>query len=355
MILQCRALAAGYGKTTILRDISTSFAAGRMYGVLGPNGCGKTTFLRTLAGLQPPLSGQIVLQGQRLEQYSSQALAQRLAVVLTDRLRLDHVTGYEVVAMGRYPYTGFFGRLSARDHSLVRQYLTLCQADALADIPLAEMSDGQRQKILLARGLVQETPILLLDEPTSHLDLYHKLELLQILREICQKQQRLVITTLHEPELALKSCDAFLCIGQGRLLQQCTVDDNVALDHLSELYGLQRGQFDVVSGLAEFYNPHTLQVIVCGSDLGTPALLRRLQQLGIGYGLAAVAADSVAARIAWSMGCPVQQTVPLDWLRQAKLVLDYTSRFVVEGTDLSIVPAAGMQVGALDQLLREIG
>lgn len=323
MMLQCEQLTAGYDKRPVLRQLDVTMEPGRLYAILGPNGCGKTTLLRTLAGLLPPLAGVVRLNGKPLAAYRHKDLAQHLAVVLTNRQISDNATGYEIVSLGRYPHTGFFGRLSRRDHAMVQQYLELCQASHLADQPLRQMSDGERQKIFLARGLAQETEILLLDEPTSHLDVHHKLELLQILRQICREQQRLVVTTLHEPELALKSCDYFLLVGQGRLQQQGDIDTLLQRDCLNGLYQLQPQQLDSSSGLVEFRHSLPVQVAFVGSDERTAVLLRRLQQLGVGYCCMAVADDAVAARVARAMGAAVSEEIDLQLLAQASIVVAY--------------------------------
>lgn len=357
VMMECRNLAVGYRGHTVLKQITAAFSAGKMYAILGPNGCGKTTLLRTLARLLPIASGEILVQGKSLTAYSSKTLAKQIAVVLTSENQLEQATGYEIVSMGRYPHTGFFGRLSAHDHALVQNYLSICQAGELADQFLQEMSDGQRQKVFLARALAQETNILLLDEPTSHLDIRHKLEILQILRQICREQNRLVITSLHEPELALKSCDYFLLAGQGCIQQQGTIDDIIGQrDVINVLYGLQQQQFDRLSNLVEFTQQQLVTVVLFGSDLHTPILMRKLQQMGIGYCLTEVADSDIAACVARSMGAVVQQEVDREILQQACLVIDYTGKVDdIKGwapAAVAVVAGHGLTAAELETLLK---
>lgn len=204
--------------TQIVTGITTEARAGRLTAVLGPNGAGKSTLLRSLIGLQPVLTGEVRIGGADLLTLSLADRARLAAVVLTDRVDAGLLTGREVVELGRQPYQGFARRMSKREHDLVQRSLDQLHAGSLADQRLMEMSDGQRQRILLARALAQEPKLLILDEPTAFLDVGARVDLMALLKVIAASRQITVLVSTHEVELALRMSDLVWLINGARLV-----------------------------------------------------------------------------------------------------------------------------------------
>ena len=200
--VETNALAIGYGKAALARDIALGAAKGQVLALIGPNGAGKSTLLKTLAGQLAPLGGAVLLDGQELARIPGNARAQKLALMLPHTRRTELTTCFEFAAAGRIPYTGRLGILSAEDKKQVQNALELVGAAHLADRDFNCVSDGQRQRILLARAVCQQPQVLLLDEPTSFLDVKGKIELLTILQKLAHTQQLAVIVTLHELDMA---------------------------------------------------------------------------------------------------------------------------------------------------------
>ena len=216
-LLQLDALTTGYEDKPIVKDISFTAEDGEILSLIGPNGAGKTTLLRTLCRQLPKLAGEIRLKGEPVETWDRKAYAQTVAVVLTERLRTELMTCFDVVAAGRYPYTGRFGLLSDEDKAIVQDMMALTDVEPLADRDFGQISDGQRQRVLLARALCQEPQLLLLDEPTSFLDIRYKLEFLDALRRLSRERGFTVIMSLHEVELAAEFSDRIAVLTNGRL------------------------------------------------------------------------------------------------------------------------------------------
>mgnify|MGYP000813052678 FL=1 len=201
--VETNALAIGYGKAALAQDIALGAAKGQVLALIGPNGAGKSTLLKTLAGQLAPLGGAVLLDGQELAHIPGNARAQKLALMLPHTRRTELTTCFEFAAAGRIPYTGRLGILSAEDKKQVQSALELVGAAHLADRDFNCVSDGQRQRILLARAVCQQPQVLLLDEPTSFLDVKGKIELLTILQKLAHTQQLAVIVTLHELDICL--------------------------------------------------------------------------------------------------------------------------------------------------------
>ena len=203
-------LTIGYENHVVQRDVSFSLFAGEMVCMLGPNGCGKSTLLRTLVGLQPALNGSFkVVEFQRFNVQSA------IALVLTERLSLDNTTVHDVVAMGRYSYTSFLGGLSANDEQVIAQSLSAVGLEGTEHTYFNAHSDGEKQRALIAKAIAQETPIILLDEPTAHLDLPNRIRILQLLRRLAHEQGKTILISTHELDLAIQLSDRILLLSEN--------------------------------------------------------------------------------------------------------------------------------------------
>jgi iron complex transport system ATP-binding protein len=193
--------------------------SGEMVCMLGPNGCGKSTLLRTLAGLQPTLSGSFKIQNSEFTNQNSS-----LSIVLTERLTLDNTTVHDVVAMGRHPYTNFLGGLSEEDELIIRQSLDSVGLNGTENSFFNDHSDGEKQRTLIAKALAQETAIILLDEPTAHLDLPNRIRVLQLLRRVAHEQGKTILISTHELDLAIKLSDRIMLMTPGKGIKLDTPD-----------------------------------------------------------------------------------------------------------------------------------
>ena len=200
-------LTVGYDGKPLISDISIGIEKGEILTLIGPNGSGKSTILKSITRHLESISGVVTIDGTDMRRMSGRDVATRLSVVLTERIHPELMTCGDIVATGRYPYTNHFGILTAKDREIVRESLRRVHALELYDRDFGEISDGQRQRILLARAICQEPEIIVLDEPTSYLDIRHKLELLNILSEMAKDRGITVVMSLHEIDLAYKISD----------------------------------------------------------------------------------------------------------------------------------------------------
>ena len=284
VILHAQALTAGYHRTAVIQDAALQLSSGEILTLIGPNGAGKSTLLRSLIRQLPPMSGVIMLHGKALQTVSPNRLARQMAVVMTDRIRPELMTCGEVVRTGRYPYTGHLGILSCEDEAFVREAMELVEITPLRDTPFQSVSDGQRQRVMLARAICQQPEILVLDEPTSYLDIRHKLELCSVLRRIARKRGVAILMTLHELELALKCSDRIVCVRQGRIEKSGTPEEIIQDDYISRSFRLDRGSFDPVSGTLELEPPcGTPELFVIGGGGTAIPLYRTLQRREIPF------------------------------------------------------------------------
>lgn len=236
-------------ETVVQSGLSFALRQGEMVCMLGPNGCGKSTLLRTLAGLQPALGGEYEVMGDELRVRGEKAKS--IALVLTERLSMDNTTVHDVVAMGRYPYTSFLGGLTDEDERVIQEALTDVGFEQSAISILSPQgarllqqstfnahSDGEKQRILIAKALAQQTPIILLDEPTAHLDLPHRILILRLLRRLAHEQGKTVLISTHELDLALALSDRILLMTPHQGIQLDTAEALKKADAFTSAFGM---------------------------------------------------------------------------------------------------------------------
>lgn len=272
-------LRVGYDRTVLLDGINIQVDPGRVTTLIGPNGAGKSTILRTLAGQLEALGGRVLLLGTDMRQLSEKERAVNLSVVMTDRIRTSFMSCRDVAASGRYPYTGRLGILTDTDREKVEETLHLVHAEDVADQDFMKISDGQRQRVMLARALCQEPSVLLLDEPTSFLDLRFKLDILEIIRDAAREKKIAVLMSLHDIDLAQKISDTVVCIGEDRSIMQGTPEEIFSGDGIRKLYHLPEGAYDPLLGISQLPackgEPRIFLIGGGGSGISTCYRLRR--------------------------------------------------------------------------------
>jgi iron complex transport system ATP-binding protein len=257
-VLQTRDLAVGYGSTKLAQHLNLALHQGELVALLGPNGAGKTTLLRTLSGMQSPLAGEVLIAGKDVSRLQARELAQHLSIVLTDRPPLGMMTGYELVALGRHPHTDWSGRLREQDRERVDWAVDAVGATPFAARAMTELSDGQRQKLMIARALAQETPLLLLDEPTAFLDLPRRVELMRLLRDCARDLHRAVLLSTHDLDLALRTADRLWLFSEAGEVHDGAPEDLILSGAFAKIFldaGIDGVEFDASSGTFQLTQP----------------------------------------------------------------------------------------------------
>ena len=298
--LELRGLDVGHGARPLVRDVCLAVRPGQVVALIGPNGSGKTTILRTVAGQLRALGGVVELFGQALDDFPATERARTMSVMLTGRPSTELLTCRDVVEAGRYPFTGRLGVLGAQDHEAVTAAMSATGVLGLAERDFAHVSDGQRQRVLLARALCQEPRVLLLDEPTSYLDVRSQLEVLQLLRHEARERGIAVVASLHEIDLAQKAADHVICIKDGRVALQGAPDEVFTAERVAELYDLAPGAYDPAFGSVELARPEGKPevFVIAGGGTGA-ACFRRLAREGAPFATGVLHehdADGVLAR-----------------------------------------------------------
>lgn len=277
-------LKAGYGRKVILSGVEITAERGRITTLIGPNGCGKSTLLRTAAKQLPALSGSIFLDGRSLAGTTPNELAKKLSILLTERISPELMTCRDVVESGRYPYTGRLGILSGQDKSAVAEAMELTSTAELSELDFSRISDGQRQRVMLARAICQQPELLILDEPTSFLDIRHKLELLNTLKKLVREKNTAVLMSLHELDLAERVSDKIVCIDGGKVGRVGAPGEIFSGGYISRLYGIDEHSFSEINGCAELERPSgTPKVFVVSGGGKSSGIFRGLQRLGIPF------------------------------------------------------------------------
>lgn len=281
-ILSAERLAAGYGKKAVVSGLSLNAAKGQVICLLGPNGAGKTTVLRTLSGLLAPVGGAVKIEGTNLARLKQKELSRRLSLVLTESVSPSLMTVEALVSMGRAPYTGMMGRLTDEDRRIVGEALKAVGADSLRGRYYAELSDGEKQKVMIARALVQEPRLMILDEPTSHLDIRHKIEVIRVLQSLAREKDITCILSLHDIDLALKGCQVVLLVKDGKIAAQGTPEEIVRSGSIQTLYGIENARYSELLGAVELAGPSSNEIFVTGGAGSGIPLYRALSRNGFG-------------------------------------------------------------------------
>ncbi len=221
-VLEAKNLTVGYrskkDNVNIASNINFKIRKGNLVGLVGANGIGKSTLIRTLINTQPALNGTVLLNGKPTENISPNELAQQLSVVLTEPLLAKNLSVYELIALGRYPYTNWIGQLTVNDNDVIESAITLVGINAFKQKKCHELSDGQLQKVMIARALAQDTDVIVLDEPTTHLDMYHKAYILKLLKKLTKQTGKTILFSSHEIDLAIQLCDTMLVMQENTVV-----------------------------------------------------------------------------------------------------------------------------------------
>ncbi|MFA6871741.1 MAG: ABC transporter ATP-binding protein [Bacteroidaceae bacterium] len=278
----------------VQKELSLSVGEGEMICLIGPNGCGKSTLLRTLAGLQKPLAGDLFLGDLSLSTLSPSERSKHLAVVLTDKVDIANFTVGNIVALGRHPYTNWLGQLTAEDHFLMDQSLDQVHLSAYKDRLLGELSDGELQRAMIARALVQDTPIILLDEPTAHLDLPNRVEVMMLLRELAKQTHKSILLSTHELDLALQTSDLIWLMSAQKGVVVGAPEDLIIQGELQQVFANPSYTFSDATGAFCLKHQTTLfSVSVVASGTGNCTIWTRRALERNGFSIVDNAACSI--------------------------------------------------------------
>ncbi|MCD8157305.1 MAG: ABC transporter ATP-binding protein [Clostridiales bacterium] len=277
-------LTVGYQGVPLIRDIEIHTQRGEILTLIGPNGAGKTTIMKSIIRQLAPLAGVVCLDGKSLQAISPRELSEKMSVVLTERIHPERMTCEDVVATGRYPYTGRFGILGERDRQAVREAMEAVNILDLAECDFEKTSDGQKQRIMLARAFCQEPELIVLDEPTSFLDIRYKLEFLTVLQKMARERDLSVILSLHELDLAERISDRVACIRGDRIDRLGTPEEIFTDGYIESLFQVTVGSCDGRTGSLELAaprgKPEVFIIAGCGTGM---AVFRRLQREAVPF------------------------------------------------------------------------
>ncbi len=339
-------LAVGYNGKELIHDIDIALDKGSILTLIGPNGAGKSTILKTIARQLAQIRGSVVLDGSDLFSMGAKELAKKQAVVLTDRIRPELYTVRELVGLGRYPYTNLVGKMTDEDKRIVEDSLALVNAVDIAERDFMTLSDGQKQRVILARALAQQPELLILDEPTAFLDIKHKTELLSVLRFLARERAMTVIMSLHEIDLAAKASDYPLCVKGDVIKAFGTPDDVFRNLPMEELYELEKGSYNAAFGSVELEKPIGAPrvFVISGAGCGIP-IFRKLQRERIPFAAGILFENDIDCEIAKALAaecviCPAFQPMNDEQFERAKALM----------LDCESVIDAGTPVGALNAM-----
>ena len=277
-------LTVGYDRIPLIKNINLGVRPGEILTLIGPNGSGKSTILKTITKRLKTIGGSVFLGKESMRELTDSEISRHLSMVMTERIHTELLSGRDVVATGRYPYTGRLGILSQQDWKKVDEAIALVHAGEVQQQDFRRISDGQRQRLMLARAICQDTQVLILDEPTSYLDMGFKLDILTTIRMLARKKNLAVIMSLHELDLAQKISDTIACVKGDRIDRVGTPEEIFSGDYVQQLYGVKSRQFDPQTGQAFLERPEGApEVFVIGGGGTGLAVYNRLQRQNIPF------------------------------------------------------------------------
>ncbi|MFH5831834.1 ABC transporter ATP-binding protein [Halalkalibaculum sp. DA384] len=283
-ILATRKLSIGYkGKNrpaVVAGELNLFLKKGELVGLLGPNGSGKSTLIRTLARMQRPLNGRILLEGSDLASLPMKEVAKKVSTVLTDRIRIGNLTVYNLIAFGRSPYTGMMGKLREEDREIVHWAIEATGLQRFVERDILKLSDGERQKVMIARALAQDTPVILLDEPTAHLDLPNRVEIIRLLRKLARDTGKAILMSTHELDLALKASDQVWLMDRETDIRCGTPEDLVLNGSFEEVFQQESFDFDRKTGSFKIHQNCGRQITLSGDEVSKYWTTRALEREG---------------------------------------------------------------------------
>lgn len=247
-ILTSKYLTVGYKNKQVLSELNLSLNAGELTCLLGPNGSGKSTLIRSMTGIQKPLAGEVYIQGKPIAEINAKEMAKTLSLVLTDRVAPGNLTVYALVSLGRFPYTSWMGSLNQSDKELIQWALEVTGTLQFADRHIGELSDGEKQKVMIARALVQDTEIIVLDEPTAHLDSPNRIEIFHLLQDLTKKTGKTILISTHEIDMALESCDNMWLVMPDKKVESGLPEELILNGSLEKAFGSEELTFDYLKG-----------------------------------------------------------------------------------------------------------
>lgn len=270
IIYEGRGVTTGYEqgtrRTVVHESLDFTLYSGELTCLLGCNGAGKSTLLRSLTSSQPVLGGELMLMGKRLEEYSERERSKTIGIVLTERTQTGGLTVYELVALGRQPHTGFFGRLTRHDKQIVADAIVAVGMTGKRDCYVAELSDGERQKAMIAKALVQECPLIILDEPTAFLDVVSRIEIMELLHRLAVEQDKAVLLSTHDVEQALSMADRLWLMTADRKMHCGATEDLLLSGMMSHLFAHSSINFDLNKGSFQTQADRGIPVCLRASD-----------------------------------------------------------------------------------------
>jgi len=320
--LETRNLAIGYKTKRSERAISThinlTLKPGELVCLLGSNGSGKSTLMRTIAGLQPALEGDVLIGGTPLPDLRSTELARKLSLVLTERIEAGNLTALEVITLGRTPYTGWLGSLSAGDHAQIDQAIRMAGVETLIHQKIHQLSDGERQKVMLARALAQDTALILLDEPTAHLDLPNRVEMMRLLHTLARQTGKAILLSTHELDLALQSADVLWLLQPDGKLVTGIPEDLVLNGAFESAFAKSGFSFDKSSGTFNIYQDKgTREINLSGDPMLVFWTKRALQREGFSI--------NEALNAPYTLTCQLKDGLAEWTLEHRQTIMQYTN------------------------------